>query len=202
MEKVIAVVAVLVLLGCEEPKAPQTPPPPGQEPWRLKEQQDKADAERRGKTEATDPADDPDVLRAALRACAAENRSLQDGGGGLVEVNRAGGAYYLIQYEGKDCGGLPSHIMRIDDGDEWKWLGLTCTTKRDARDVVGFECQGNNDRITARRTGWDRFEGVESRTPSTSPFNQGPLRSSCTGAWGVRATLVRFVAPPTAKPPR
>lgn len=51
MEKVIAVVAALVLLGCEEP--PKTPPPPrGPEPWQLKEQQDKEDAERRSKASA------------------------------------------------------------------------------------------------------------------------------------------------------
>lgn len=197
MEKVIAVVAALLLIGCEDPPAPKVAPAPPP----------RASAEERAAVEKL--IEDGRRLavlakeaQAALGECASENDLLikrtkeakAEGSGGLTAVTSAAGAHYLIEYIGNDCGGLPRHIMRIErQPGDWKWIGLTCTTKfTDKWEDVGFECQGNNDKITARKTAWDTFEGVESRSPSTV-FKGTPLAAKCTGAWGIKATLITHV---------
>lgn len=198
MEKVIAVVA-LSLIACAEPapRCPPAPPPPpaGPSAEELQAANKRADdlATKLAKAELDNQRYD------GMQKVLVENIEMarKAGTNGMYEV-MGGGSYYLIEYTGNDCGGLPRHIMRIEhSSEEWRWLGLRCQTKQGEKDDVGFECQGNNDKITARRTGWNTYEGVESRSPSTSPFNKGPLKSTCTGAWGVKATLITHVPKPT-----
>lgn len=110
----------------------------------------------------------------------------------MTEVSAAGGEYYLIRYDGNDCGGLMSHLMHIPHEGERSWLGLRCSSTRG----VGFQCVGNNDRIAARVTKYGRYEGIESRSPTTA-FGQLQLGKPCTGAWKVTATIVEEVPTPT-----
>lgn len=197
MEKIA--LAVLLLASCAEPPPPAKMPPPA--PCAVSTEEHRESARRETEARAAET-----EAKKALELATLENKMLighidlqkKAETSSVVEVFGGAGAYFLIEYAGKDCGGLPSHIMRIDREDEWRWLGLKCVTKRgDKGAEVGFECQGNNDKITARKTAWNTYEGVESRSPSTV-FKGTPLAGTCTGAWGVKATLITHVP----RPPR
>lgn len=196
---VIATLA-LSLAACAEPapRCPATPPPAAPDGPSSAEQRDAMQREDAAKVAAAE-------AKKELETLTLENKRLIEhteqtkkvGSNGLVELAGGAGRYYLIEYTGDDCGGLPRHLMRIERlPGEWKWIGLACSTKfTEKSEEVGFECQGNNDKITARKTAWDTYEGVESRSPSTV-LKGTKLASTCTGAWGVKATLVTHVPAP------